>query len=110
MEELIKNIDKIKFNLHKILEILNSLNSKNFYVALEESKCKIDEVNKIKEYLRQNFNKEELLKYDEELFILAKQIVETYDNIVRKKYQEKTAVALEIGRLQNKKKLHNYRR
>ena len=104
------HIEEIKTLLVQVLNIFDAFNEDEFDTLLATAKAKMDQVSLIKEKLRKEFKNEDLMLYEENLYKLAKQIEERFDNIVRQKYLEKQAVAQKIEQLQNSKKLQNYRR
>jgi hypothetical protein len=104
------HIEEIKTLLIQVLNIFNSLEDADFDDQLKTAKLKMDQVSLIKKELRKHFKSEELMLYEENLYNIAKQIEERFDNIVKRKSLEKKAIAHKIGQLQNSKKLQNYRR
>ena len=110
MNSLEIHIEEIKTLFFQVLDILDNLNDSNFDNRMKTVKANMDEVNLIKEKLQRQYPKDELSKYEESLFKLAKQIQEKFDNIIKLKILEKDRIALELEQLKNKKKLQNYRR
>lgn len=104
------HIDEIKVLLIEVLNIFNSFKEEEFDNQLRTAKAKMDQVSLIKDELRKQYKSDELMLYEENLYKLAKQIEERFDNIVERKYFEKSAVAQKLAQLQNSKKLQNYRR
>ncbi len=104
------HIEEIKILLVQVLNIFDTFNDNEFDSQLTMAKAKMDQVSLIKEKLRKEFKSEDLMLYEENLYKLAKQIEDRFDNMVSRKYIEKQAVAQKIEQLQNSKKLQNYRR
>lgn len=110
MEKLNTHIEEIKVLLVQVLSIISSLSDEKFDEQLNLAKIKMQEVRSIKKMLQKSYSYEELLPFEENLYNLAKQIEEKFDNTIKKKMLEKEKVAQSIGQLQNKKNLQKYRR
>jgi len=95
--ELISKIDKLKDEI-------------DFFSELNNIKLEISEIQSIKNDLVNGPNKEDLKKMEPELNNFAKQIQEKFDNIIEKKRNDLTEIAIKIGNLQNSRKLANYNR
>lgn len=107
---LIKEINKIKFLLKKVISDLELADSEEFTENFENAKVRMILVKKMKDNLIEDYPIEELVKYDAELVPLAKQIHKTYDNIIEKKRMQLQEVVKRMRQLQNRKKLVNYNR
>jgi hypothetical protein len=107
---LIKEINKIKFLLKKVISDLELADSEEFTENFENAKVRMILVKKMKDNLIENYPIEELVKFDAELVPLAKQIHRIYDNIIEKKKLQLQEVVKRMKQLQNRKKLVNYNR
>lgn len=107
---LIKEINKIKFLLKKVISDLELADSEEFTINFENARIRMILIKKMKENLLENYPVEELEKFDVELVPLAKQIHKIYDNIIEKKRLQLQEVVKRMRQIQNKKKLINYNR
>ena len=107
---LIKEINKIKFLLKKVISDLELADSEAFLINFENAKVRMILIKKMKDNLIENYPLEELEKFDAELVPLAKQIHKMYDNIIEKKRLQLQEVVKRMRLIQNRKKLINYNR
>ncbi|MFA4924957.1 MAG: hypothetical protein WC557_12250 [Ignavibacteriaceae bacterium] len=107
MEEKINIIENI---LKKVLTSLESLSDDNFEVIFPKAKLGMENVNRLKTELKNQFAREELIKFEERLLAPAKLIKNKFDDIVTLKEVKMAAIAKEISHLQNQKKIVNYYR
>ena len=103
-------IDVIKELFDKTLFELNGISIDHFDSHFNRAKKNVTDINKLREELLQDFSLEELEKYDQELLDLAKQIKNTYDNIIGKFTEERNILSEKLKSVQNKKKIANYSR
>jgi len=107
---LIKEINKIKFLLKKVISDLELADSEEFTINFENARIRMILIKKMKENLIENYPIEELEKFDAELVPLAKQIHKIYDDIIEKKRMQLQEVVKRMRLIQNRKKLINYNR
>ncbi len=109
MKTLLEDISEIKKSMQKTLLLLSEVdvvhNINPFAEALENMQF----VHAKKTELRMKHQNEDLKKYDEELFFLAKQIGKKFDDIVEKQKIVVSALAAELEVLINLKKLTAYK-
>ena len=75
-------IEKIKSSLHEALINLSLLDESNFADKFPIIRDRMQSVKNIKSKLIKNYSGEILKKFDEELFILYKQVCKKFDNKV----------------------------
>jgi hypothetical protein len=107
---LVKEINKIKFLLRKVISDLELADSEDFTVNFENAKVRMILVKKMKDNLLETYSLEELRQYDGELMPLTKQIQKIYDNIIEKKRKQLREVVKDMAQIQNRKKMINYNR
>jgi hypothetical protein len=107
---LVKEINKIKFLLRKVISDLELADSEDFTVNFENAKVRMILVKKMKDNLLETYSLEELRQYDGELIPLTKQIQKIYDNIIEKKRKQLREVVKDMAQIQNRKKMINYNR
>jgi hypothetical protein len=107
---LVKEVNKIKFLLKKVISDLELADSEEFTINFENARVRMILIKKMKENLLENYSAEELEKCDVELIPLAKQIHKIYDDIIEKKRLQLQEVVKRMRQIQNKKKLINYNR
>ena len=101
---ILKNdLDKILFNMQNVCE--NTYESRMEFINKTLAKVK-----KKREDLLNIHPVEELRKFNPELEIYIKQIVENFDNIIAEKKEEQEKISSELKKINNKKKLSNYSR
>ena len=110
MTQLNEEINRIKNLLDGVLPVLKSLDEGNFYFNLHCAVQKMEEINILKKNLKKIYSPFILKKFDAELFKTAKQIQETFDNIVKEKDKQLTNVSSKIMSAKNQIKLANYYR
>ncbi|MHB8578578.1 MAG: hypothetical protein ACYDA4_01815 [Ignavibacteriaceae bacterium] len=110
MEKLQSEINNIKSLLNGVLQVLNSMDDKNFYDNLSKAKLGMERMAELKLSLKKTFHYDELKKFDPELVKITKQIQESFDNLCTKKKNQFAELGKEIAALRNKSKLVNYYR
>lgn len=114
MENLFNNkLNTIKNNMTEVLDYLTKLDSVNFdsYFPLATEKMK--NVLILRKELKNEYKPEEIKKnenIEKELQIMAKQIQESYDNVIEAFKIQKNELEIELQKFYNKKKLLIYRR
>lgn len=100
-----KAINQFLDSLKNQLELLNDENfGDKFQLALETMMI----IQKLKNDLIEKYGMLNLIKYNPNMFIKAKQIEETYDNTIRKFGLEISRLEKEISSLNGRKKIVNY--
>ena len=110
MEKLQNEIYNIKSLLNEVLQVLNSVDDKNFDNNLIKAKHGMEKMVKLKLSLKNNYSYEELKKYDPELVEITKLIQDSFDNLFTKKKNQFAELGKQIAALRNKSKLVNYYR
>ena len=105
-----KDIAILKNDLDKILFNLKNVSSNTFESRMEFIHKTLAKVKKKRENLLNIHSVEDLRKFNPELEIYIKQIVENFDNIIAEKKEEQEKVSSELKKINNKKKLTNYNR
>lgn len=105
-----KDIVILKNDLDKILFNLENVNQNTFESRMEFINKTLARVKKKREDLLNIHPVEELRKFNPELEIYIKQIVENFDNIIAEKKEEQDKISSELQKINNKKKLTNYNR
>lgn len=112
-EKIELRYNEIKSNMSEVLKYLNEINPLNFDTFFPLATEKMQTVLKLRKSLKDDYFEEELKKFDnyeKELNEMAKQIKETYDNIIETFEMKKHELELELQNFYNKKKLLIYRR
>jgi competence transcription factor ComK len=94
-------------NLLQKLDCLND--EKYFFEKIGTVKEEIKEIEALKNDLKKNFSKNDLINFDLELNSLTKQIQEKFDYIINEKKLDIASVSKQIKNLHNSKKLAAYR-
>ncbi|MHB8338946.1 MAG: hypothetical protein ACYC6P_15980 [Ignavibacteriaceae bacterium] len=110
MEKLQNEINNIKFLLNEVLQVLNSVDDKNFDNNLIKAKHGMEKMDELKLSLKKTYPYEELKKYDPELVEITKQIQDSFDNLFTRKKNQFAELGKQIAALRNKSKLVNYYR
>ena len=110
MEPIEGKILYLKRLLKKLIEELSYIDTNNFSENIKRVQATIEEINLLRKQLKAEYDKNILKKYDPELLFLAKQIKNSFDNVVRKIKTEAEQVSKELRDLQNSKKLTSYNR
>ena len=105
-----KDIGILKNDLDKILFNLVNVSENTFGSRMEFINKTLAKVKKKREDLLNIHPAEELKKFNPELEIYIKQIVENFDNIIAENKAEQNRIAAELKKINNKKKLTNYNR
>ncbi len=101
-------IERIIFILNEVYKNLNNIGEENFDKTMSHVRSLLNESQRHKAFLLENFSKDELENFEPYLTNLTKQIKESFDNIIEKKKIEIEKVRLQIQYTQNRKKLVNY--
>ena len=110
MEKLQNDINNIKFLLNEVLQVINSVDDKNFDNNLIKAKHGMEKMDELKLSLKKTYPYEELKKYDPELVEITKQIQDSFDNLFTRKKNQFAELGKQIAALRNKSKLVNYYR
>ncbi len=110
MEKLQNDINNIKFLLNEVLQVINSVDDKNFDNNLIKAKHGMEKMVELKLSLKKTYPYEELKKYDLELVEITKQIQDSFDNLFTRKKNQFAELGKQIAALRNKSKLVNYYR
>ena len=110
MGSLQSEINNIKSLLNEVLQVLNSVDNKNFDNNLIKAKHGMEKMVKLKLSLKNNYSYEELKKYDPELVEITKLIQDSFDNLFTSKKNQFAELGKQIAALRNKSKLVNYYR
>lgn len=110
MENLNRKIQLIKSLFLKTLEELDIVETGDFEPSFSSAKSCMRTADGLKKELKKDYETETLMQFDEELFNLAKQIENKFDNIVEMKKAQKDVLALKLSKMQNRKKLAYYSR
>ena len=105
-----KDIGILKNDLDKILFNLVNVSENTYSSRMEFINKTLAKVKKKREDLLNIHPAEELKKFNPELEIYIKQIVENFDNIIAENKAEQNRIAAELKKINNKKKLTNYNR
>jgi hypothetical protein len=105
-----KDIVILKNDLDKILFNLENVSTNTFESRMEFINKTLARVKKKREDLLNIHPVEELRRFNPELEIYIKQIVENFDNIIAEKKEEQEKVSSELKKITNQKKLTHYNR
>lgn len=108
MLELSNKTKAIKELMESLSSQLDELNSDNFDEKYQSSLETMMVVQKLKDDLIEKIGIDNLVKFDPELFIRAKQIEKKYDNIIEKFRLEVNKLEKEISSIYCRKKIVNY--
>jgi len=108
MLKLNQETKAIKELLSALDEKLDNLNSDNFDEEFQSSLELMMIIRKMVDELSCKLGIENLVNYDPEIFIRAKQIEKKYDNIIEKFRFEANELERELLNLNNKKRILNY--
>lgn len=108
MLELSNKTKAIKELMESLSSQLDELNSDNFDEKYQSSLETMMVVQKLKDDLIEKIGIDNLVKFDPELFIRAKQIEKKYDNIIEKFRLEVNQLEKEISSIYSRKKIVNY--
>ena len=108
-EELRRKYSRIKFLLSELNTRIDSLEDETqFFDVLSTLKIGIEEIQFLKKEIKITPDPENVVKFEDEFDIFAKQIKSKFDNIIRTKKLELAEVQRKLVNLQNSKKLINY--
>lgn len=105
-----KDIVVLKNDLDKILFNLQNVSENTYESRMEFINNTLAKVKKRREELLNIHPAEELKRFNPELEIYIKQIVEKFDNIISEKKVEQERISSELKKINNQKKLSNYSR
>ena len=103
-------IELLRDLFHKILTDLEVINDDNFSEKLNSVMENMQNAEKSKLFLLQEYKIEDLRLYDNEFYLATKQIQTKFDNIIKEKSEESYKISQKLNDLQNQKKLVNYTR
>ena len=109
MTVLVEHIDIIKHELEKINDSLNELTEANFESKMKLVESSIKRLDIKRDDLKKTYPEEELKKYNQEIDLLVKEIVNKFDNAIDNNKNEQQKLGKELRNILNKKKLANYR-
>jgi hypothetical protein len=101
-------IELLRDLFHKILTDIEAINDDNFDEKLGVLAESMQNAEKSRLFLLQEYKIEDLRKYDNEFYLATKQIQAKFDNIIREKREESDKISQKLNDLQNQKKLVNY--
>lgn len=110
MKNLEQKIIKTRQFLTQALFFLREFKEKREPGSLNNAKEMVKKVELLKRELLKDYEIEDLKNFDPILTNIAKQISDTFDNIIRDKNLEMSIVAKKLKLLQNQKKILNYSR
>ncbi|NOX18206.1 MAG: hypothetical protein GXO87_07985 [Chlorobi bacterium] len=110
MESLENKIEKLGATLNSVGLELESFGDDNFDKKIERLSFLRDWVNKQRQDLIAEYDKEALKVYNIELDKQIKQIHEKFDNIIESNKKTQKEVSVQLKNLLNNKKLANYQR
>jgi hypothetical protein len=110
MNILKKKIEELTILYKEVLKEITAITEENYKEQLPLAINKAKAANLIRDKLFAEYDREMVKKCDESLIETTKQIKFTYDNIVEDNQKQITSVALELKKLQNKRKLVVYER
>ncbi len=103
-------IGTIQNIMREVLTGLDNINSDNFEDNFHLIIEKAEKAQKMRSSLKIKYPEEILKNNEKELLFLAKQIKNSYDNLIKKNREESETVAVELKNLMNSKKIANYNR
>ena len=101
-------IEMLRDLFHKILTDIEAISDDNFDEKLGILAENMQNAEKSRLFLLQEYKIEDLRQYDNEFYLATKQIQARFDNIVREKREESDKIRPKLNDLQNQKKLVNY--
>lgn len=110
MVDTIKSIPLIKTLLEEVLVNLDSINQNDFDLQFNGARNKMLAAKKLKDEIIACGKKDEILRLNQILEPITKQITQAYDNKVEEFNLAANAVLKELFIIQNKKKLTIYSR
>jgi ElaB/YqjD/DUF883 family membrane-anchored ribosome-binding protein len=106
--EIQKYILEIKDELNQVIDNLDNIDDV-FKEKIDKIDLFSDDIKKKREYLLNNYKKEDLEIFNNEIDILIKQIVEKFDSIIKSKQKTQKEIKVELKKTLNQKKLVNYK-
>lgn len=110
MKTLELQINEISTTLHYMSNALEIISYENFDDVMADINVKMQRVNSLRNELKTQYAMPELIKYEENLKNLTKQIRDKVDNIIVEIKIEQNDIQNELNNILNKKKLANYHR
>ena len=107
--EIQKYILEIKNELNQIIDNLDNIDDA-FDTKIDNIDLFSEEIRKKREYLLNNYQKEDLEIFNKEIDVLIKQIVERFDSIIENKKNTQDEIKVKLKKTLNQKKLVNYNR
>ncbi len=99
----------IKKELNRVINNLDNIDDE-FEAKLDKIDLFSEEIKKKREYLLDNYSKDELEIFNNEIDVLIKQIVKRFDNIIESKKNTRDELKVKLKNTINQKKLVNYNR
>ncbi len=106
LEEFIKNISLL---LDDVINCLDVLSEDNFDELYPRVVLDMKEVHSLKQLLLSKYNIDALKIYNIELLEKTKLIQIKFDNIIEFKEKEQAEILMQLQKMQNNRKLANYR-
>ncbi len=107
--EIQKYILDIKNELNQVIDNLDNIDV-DFDKKIDHVDLFSEEIRKKREYLLNNYPKEDLEIFNDEIDILIKQIVKKFDSIIESKKNTQNELKVKLKKTLNQKKLVNYNR
>lgn len=108
MSSIVYDVDIFCADLVKALNYFSEIENAEKEVDFNEVKRLISSIDSKRNELKRKYTKELLDKNFEKVQIIAKQISQSIDNVVKQREAEKKSVALELEKINNKKKIATY--
>lgn len=109
MTTLTDEITGVKNELNKVLNDLSDIAVDNIESKLNSIGESINLLDGKRNKLREKYPEEELKKYNVELDLVIKEIINKFDDIINENKSEQNKLGTELKNMLNKKKLANYR-
>ena len=110
MEDLEKRIEKLETTLNSVITELDTFDSDNFDKKIERLSFLRNWIDKQKNDLIEEFDRDSLKVYNIQLDKQIKQINRKFDNIIESNKKTQKEVSVQLNNLMNNKKLANYHR
>lgn len=108
MSSIVYDVDLFCVELAKASNYFSEIENEEKEVDFNEVKRLISSIDSKRNALKKKYPKEILDKNFEKVKIIAKQISQSIDNVVKQREAEKKSVALELEKINNKKKIATY--
>lgn len=105
-----ENISRIIGLLNSVANNLDSITDENFDVTIREVQNCLKEVQQIKYSLKNTYNNDILLPYENELSGITKLIGKKFDYLIKARTEESIEINKQLANIQNQKKLTLYGR